>query len=227
MNVSKPNLIVKAIVYKDWHFNKKLLMLFSFMGLFSVYLLSFNNMAFYIGLVLLLTVVIIIGALLVTTTVVNERKKNTLPFLMSLPITYMDYTKAKLIINLSAFLIPWLLLVVATIGVIFLTEHLPNGLIPYALIVLIELMVAFILVLATALLSESETWTIVVMTINNVGVSLFMFLIVSIQGIGEFMEGPVAVWNTTALTIIGVEIIVAILIILITFYLQSRKKDFI
>lgn len=221
------NFMIKAIMYKDWYFNKKLLMLFSLFGLVSVYLLSFKNPVFNVGLVLLLSIVIIIGALLVFSTVVNERKKQTLPFLMSLPITCMDYTKAKLAFNLSAYFIAWLLLAVATIGVIFYTEHLPNGLIPYALIILIELMIAFILVLATALVSESEVWTIVVQSISNIAISLFMFLIAGIKGIAMYIEGSKAIWNSTALTIIGIEILVAILIIAITFYLQSRKKDFI
>jgi len=227
MNKVNQRSLIKAIIYKDWYFSKKLLVLFSSFGLVSVYLLSFENMAFYIGMVLLISIVIIIGALLIFSTVVSERKKQTLPFLMSLPISYMDYTKAKLIFNLLTYFFTWLLLVVATIGIIFFTEHLPNGLIPYALIVLIELMVAFILVLATALISESEIWTIVVMSINNIGVSLFIFLIASIRDISSFMKGPVAVWNSTALLIIVIEIIIALVIIATTLYVQSHKKDFI
>jgi ABC-2 type transport system permease protein len=219
--------MVKALIRKDWYFNKQTLLLSFIIGLASVGLLSFENRVFYIGLVLLLSIVILIGALLVTTTVVNERKNQTLAFLISLPITYMDYTKAKVILNLSAYFIIWLTLVVATTAVIYYSEHIPNGLIPYALIILIELMVAFILILGTALVTESEKWTIVVMTITNIGVSLFMFLIASIQSINQHMEGAVAVWNSTTLLVIGIEMIIAVLIIGLTLYIQSRKKDFI
>jgi ABC-2 type transport system permease protein len=218
--------MVKALIRKDWYFNKQTLLLSFIIGLASVGLLSFENRVFYIGLVLLLSIVILIGALLVTTTVVNERKNQTLAFLISLPITYMDYTKAKVILNLSAYFIIWLTLAVATTAVIFYSEHIPNGLIPYALIILIELMVAFILILGTALVTESEKWTIVVMTITNIGVSLFMFLIASVQSINQHMESSTTVWNSSALMIIGIEILVAMIIIGLTFYLQSRKKDF-
>ena len=224
-NVNNPSM-VNAIIRKDWYFNKHTLLLFFILGLVSVTLLSFNNRAFYIGMVLLLSIVILIGALLVINTVVNERKNQTLAFLISLPITYMDYTKAKMILNLLAYFVVWLILVVGTIGVLYYSEHLPNGLIPYALIILIELMVAFILVLGTALVTESEKWTIVVMSITNIGVSLFMFLIASMESIKQHMEGQVAVWNSTAFIVIGIEISVALIIIGITFYLQSRKKDF-
>ena len=224
-SINNPSM-VKALIRKDWYFNKQNFLLFFILGLASVALLSFDNSAFYIGLVLLLSVVILIGALLIFSTVVNERKDKTLAFLMSLPITCMDYTWAKMILNLSAYFVAWLLLVVATIGVIYYSGHLPNGLIPYALIILIELMVAFILVLGVALVTESEVWTIVVVSITNIGVSLFMFLIAAIVSINQHMESPVAVWNSTALMIIGIEILVALMIIGLTFYLQSRKKDF-
>lgn len=225
-SVNNPSM-VKALIRKDWYFNKHTLLLFFILGLVSVALLSFESRAFYIGMVLLLSIVILTGALLVINTVVNERKNQTLAFLISLPITYMDYTKAKMILNLLAYFIVWLILVVGTIGVLYYSEHLPNGLIPYALIILIELMVAFILILGTALVSESEKWTIVVMSITNIGVSLFMFLIASMKSINQHMEGPIAVWNSTALMIIGIELIIGVVIIGLTFYLQSRKKDFI
>ena len=223
--INNPSL-VRALIRKDWYFNKNTFLLFFVAGMVSVFLLSFESRAFYIGMVLLLSILILIGALLVTTTVVNERKNQTLAFLISLPITYMDYTKAKMIFNLSVYFITWIVFVISAIGVIYYTEHLPNGLIPYALIIMIELMVAFIVILATALVTESEKWTIVVMTITNIGVSLFMFLIASINSINQHMEGPEAEWNSTVLLIIGIEILVGLLFIGLTFTLQSRKKDF-
>jgi ABC-type transport system involved in multi-copper enzyme maturation permease subunit len=224
-SVNNPSM-VKAIMRKDWYFNKHTLLLFFISGLISVALLSFESRAFYIGMVLLLSIVILTGALLVINTVVNERKNQTLAFLISLPITYMDFTKAKMIFNLLAYIVIWIILALGTIGVLYYTEHLPSGLIPYALIILIELLVAFILILGTALVTESEKWTIVVMSITNIGVSLFMFLIASMESINQHMNGPIAVWNSTALTVISIEIFVALIIISLTFYLQSRKKDF-
>ncbi len=219
--------MIKTLVLKDLYFNKNNLLLFCAMGLISVYLLSFDNRAFYIGMVLLISMVILIGALLIFSTVVNERKDQTLTFLMSLPITCMDYTKAKLIFNFTAYFLAWAILVIATIAVIFYSPHLSNGLIPYALIILLEMLVAFIIVLSTALVSESEAATIVVVTIANIGVSLFMYIIATIGSINQYMKGSVAVWNKPALMIIGIEIMIGVLFIGLTLYLQSRKKDFI
>ena len=195
--------------------------------LISVFLMSFESRLFYVGMVILISIVILIGALLVMSTIVNERKNQTLTFLMSLPITYIDFTKAKLLINIAAYFVAWGILVASTMAVIFHSAHLPNGLMPYALIVLIELMLSFILILAVALVSESELWTIVVMSITNVAVSLFMFLIASIENINQYMNGPVAVWNKPVLMIIGIEVFLGVIIIAITLFIQSRKKDFI
>ncbi len=219
--------IIQSIIKKDWHFNKNNIYIFALLALFSIYLLTIESKLFYVGLVLLLSVLILIGALLVTTTVVNEYKKKTLVFIMSLPITIMDYTQAKLTFNLVVYCLIWLLLTSSTVIVIYFSNHLPNGLIPYALIIMLELMVAFILILATALITESEIWTIVIMTITNISVSLFMFLIASINDIAKFMEGPIAVWNSMAIQIIILEIISAILIVALIFIFQVRKKDFI
>ena len=40
-------------------------------------------------------------------TVVEERTDQTLPFVMSLPISAAEYTTAKILANLLIFLIPW------------------------------------------------------------------------------------------------------------------------
>ena len=39
-------------------------------------------------------------------TVVEERNEQTLPFVMSLPISPMEYTTAKILANLLIFLVP-------------------------------------------------------------------------------------------------------------------------
>ena len=40
-------------------------------------------------------------------------------------------------------------------------------------------------------------------------------------------KGPAPVWNSTALTILGGEAALVVLMLGLTYYLQSRKRDFI
>jgi hypothetical protein len=220
--------MIKKLIAIDLYFNRLELIALTCLGFMSIALLSAESESlFYVGLVLLISSIVIVGALLIFRTVIYERKNKTLVFTLSLPMSYMNYTVAKLAANLSAFVLVWMLLVAGVIGTILFREHLPNGLIPYFSIVLLELLIGYIAVLATALISESEAWTITVMSITNVGVSLFMFWAGSISGIKEHIEGPVAVWNSSAVTMLGGELIIGCLIIGATLYIQSRKTDFL
>lgn len=220
--------MIKKLIVTDWYFNRAALVALTFLGVLSIGLLSMEGKSlFYVGLVLLISTVVIVGILLIFTTTIYERKNKTLAFVLSLPISYMNYTLAKIIANLSAFLLIWLFLGVGVIVAIIFREHLPSGLIPYMVIVLVELLLGYIAVLATALISESEAWTVVVMSVNNIGISLFMFWVGSISGIHEHIEGAVAVWNSTAVSILVAEVLIGCFLIGITFYFQSRKTDFL
>ena len=48
-----------------------------------------------------------------------------------------------------------------------------------------------------------------------------------LPGIREYVDGPTAVWSPTILTILGVEAAVIVLSLGLTFFIQSRKKDFV
>ncbi len=218
--------VVKALIRKDWMLHHRTFVWFGLMGLLSVTVFSVESIkAFYLALSLLLTMVILIGALLVFSSVVNERKEQTLPFVMSLPVTIRDYTVAKMVFNLGAYLTAWLILMLSTLLVFYTYDHLTNGLIPIAVIVLLQLLLSFLLVFGVALVSGSEKITIIVITLTNVSASLFMFWAGSFDGIYPYLGGEVAVWNSTSLGFILTELLLAVLIVTVTFYLQLHKKD--
>lgn len=220
--------IIRILVTKDWQLVRGPIVAYGLLALISLALMfSKIQLLFTVGSILLITVVVIIGAQLVFGTVVNERKQQTLPFVMSLPITYMSYSAAKLITNLGVFLVAWLAIYTAVVVMIATRDDLANGLIPYATIVLIELFIAFALTLAVAIVSESETWSVVVMSVGNVSVSIFMISIASIPAIGGHIQSPSAVWNSAAITIVAIEVAIVLAIVCISLYLQSRKHDFL
>lgn len=220
--------LVRRLIAKDWQIVRGPIFAYAVIGMVSLVLMSIQNyMMFIVGSILLLTVLVIVGAHLIMVTVVNERGQQTLPFIMSLPITAMQYTTAKLAANVGVFFGAWLAIVTAIVLLITTREAMPAGLIPFAIIVLNELFIAFALTLAVALISESEAMTTVVMTIGNVSISIFIISIVRIPAIGAHIEGPEAVWNGTALTIIGAEVAIVAALIAITYLAQSRKRDFL
>lgn len=220
--------IIKSIVFKDWYFIRWPLAGYLTAGLIGLVILAiWPESGFYLSLVLIISAIIVVGAHLIFTTVIGERKSKTLPFLMGLPINYRQYTSAKMITNLVGFTIPWLILTVGAVTVILLSDLAKDGLIPFIVIILTELLVANILVFTVAMVSESEAWAIVVMAICNIGVSLFSMFIGGFSEINQYMQGDLIVWNSTAITMLLAEIIIAVGLIAITYVAQSQKKNFL
>ncbi len=62
---------------------------------------------------------------------------------------------------------------------------------------------------------------------TNVLVSVYLTTVQQLPGIREYIEGPTAVWSPTIWTILGVEAAVIALSLGLTFFVQSRKKDFV
>ncbi|MEM6574124.1 MAG: hypothetical protein AAF736_07635 [Pseudomonadota bacterium] len=213
---------------KDVYFSAGPLLAYFALGILGVGLLATGHeAAFYTGALLLMSAVIVTGAHLVFVNVVGERGQQNLPLVMSLPITYMQYSVSKLGANLGIFLLAWLILVGAAVGTILGKEGLPNGLTPFTVIMLLELFLAYVLVLCVALVMESEAWTIVVMTITNILISLVMYSLNKIEGIGPYVSGPVAVWNRSSLGLIAAELLAIVLLIAATLLIQSRKHDYL
>ncbi len=220
--------IVRELIRKDLYFNRGPLALYVIVGLIGIGLISVGHeTTFYVGGLLLITAVIIIGAHLVYANVVQERNQQNLSLIMSLPISYRDYSVAKILANLGFFSVAWLVLLGTAVIVILAREGLPNGLIPFTVILLLELFAAFVLVFAVAMITESEAWTTVIMTLTNICVSLFMYGINKIESIQQYIDGQEAVWSGAALTVIGIEIAVIALLVSITLWAQSRKHDYL
>jgi len=159
--------------------------------------------------------------------VVNERKKQILPFLMSLPLSITQYTMAKTVSTVGIFLVPWLTLVVAAVSLIVGRESIPDGMIPTTIILSTLTLIGFCVIAGVALVSESEGWTMAATVVANTSYGYGWYLLVRNPVIREGMKSPVVVWSPEVLTIIAVEVAVIVVILGLTFYLQSRKKDFV
>src|SRR3954467_11704206 len=70
------------------------------------------------------------------------------------------YPIARILANLLIFLVPFVTLMLGSFGVIAHSTALVDGRIPFAAIVLMELFVNYCLLLAVALVSESQGWSV-------------------------------------------------------------------
>lgn len=220
--------MIEHLIRKDWAFNRFIIVGALVLGAIALAAVALGSEgAFYIGSTAFITVVIGLGVVLVFLTVIQERKAQTLPFVMSLPVSAMQYTTAKVLANLLIFLVPWTALTVSAVLLILGREGLPDGLIPFTTILLLELFAAYCCLLAVAIVSESETWTIVVMVVLNLFFNVFLYSVSHVEGIGAHMQGASAVWNAPVWWSLAACLAAAGLALVATFYLQSKKKDFV
>lgn len=220
--------MIWQLIRKDWYFARWPLAGYLVLGLVSVACIaSTTPIMHYAGFVLLLSTIVVIGAQLVFGSVLPERSKQTMAFIMSLPLSFRDYTVSKLAGGIGMFLILWLLILGSLVLLIATNDRLPDGVIPFATILFLYLFFAFVLTLSIALVTESEPWTIVVTTICNVSISIFLFAVIGIRDIGTHMESAVPVWNQTAVGLVALELVLIAALVGGTLFLQSRKTEFV
>jgi ABC-2 type transport system permease protein len=220
------NLMVKRLILKDWYFLRVPIIGYLAAGAVAVLLMANGGEgAFFAGSILLITILISVGIHVAMATVVNERKEQTLPFVMTLPISYMEYTTAKILANLLIFLLPWTALLIATLALFTMANA--GGIIPFTLLLVTEIFASYCLLLSVALVSESQNWAIGAMVFGNLFLQAFMYWVSHIPSIARTMKGHVAVWSPAVVTILAVEIAIILLLLGATFFFQARKTDFI
>jgi hypothetical protein len=139
----------------------------------------------------------------------------------------VEYTTAKILSALAMFMIPWLVLVATAFYVILGRADTPQGIIPLTLILVTAPLVGFCVMIAVALVGESEGWVIASTITVNAGYSFCWPLIFSNAELRSGLGSPTPIWNPTVLTFLGGEFAAIAVILSLTFYLQSRKRDFI
>lgn len=159
--------------------------------------------------------------------IMNERKKQTLAFVMSLPVSGSQYALAKLAAAFGMFFVPWVLLVALALLLIVSTGDMPNGVIPLFFALALLPLIGFLVTTSVAIVSESETWSNVTMGAVNISYSFVWIVIMAVPGLLADVGSPVPVWNETIRAALGIELGVIAAIVGSTLCLQSRKRDFI
>jgi ABC-2 type transport system permease protein len=219
--------MIKLLILKDWSLVKKSLAAYMAGGVLVIGMMGMATpLMFNIGAVLMITLMIVIGARSAVELVVNEKKDQTLAFMMSLPVTAQEYAFAKLCSNLALYLVPWLLLVLGMLLVIVSTP-IYNGVIPIVVLVSVFILLSYCCYLATALLTYSEGYTVTVMIITNLLLNGFILWVLRMPEINQTLEAATASWNFTSLSMLLSAIVLMLIILVSTAYLQHRKTSFL
>lgn len=222
-----PNLpLIRLLVVKDWQLFQKFLAACVLAGIVALALLGLAKpWAFHLGSTLLIVVLVSGACFSISTSLLVERKEQTLAFVMSLPVTPLDFTLAKLAGNLLTFFVPFLVMLGGTLMVILGTP-LPNGLVVLAALVFGHILLAYGLSLAVAMRVESEGWNTFVMIASMVLVNPFLLLIGQIDAITEPVRTEAIVWSGPALAIIGAQVLLFMVAIVYTAWSLGRRPAF-
>jgi len=219
--------MVKSLILKDWYFQRMSILLALAGGVLSLGIVAFGGQpGFTLGLILLVTVMVMLSAMSVMGNTIGERENQTLAFTMSLPISYREYTTSKILGNLLIFVPFWLTLVGGCLGLIVVAPPI-RGLFAFTVIMAVEILISTCLMIAVALVTESKNWTIAAMVTGNVALNVVGYLVAHIPAIGDGMWRKAIYWNLTATISLLVEFALIALLLWGTFFIQSRKKDFI
>lgn len=216
--------VIKQLVYKDWYLNRKLLAIYIGGGIFSLSILSLGEWQFFMGSIMFITMLVALGNHQLSVTMINERKEQTLAFVMSLPVSPADYAMAKFLSNMVLFFVPWLLLVAVTTGVILLTP-LPDGLLAFTLLVCVLIAVNHCICWSVTMFTETEAAFLMVMIGLNCLLNPALYFLARSPNIG-LSRGENFIWTDTATLVLSGEIFVILLLLLGTLYFRSRKKVF-
>jgi ABC-2 type transport system permease protein len=221
--------MVSRLIRKDWYLNR-VGILASLIGgvvtLALVAVLHASQIALILGVIVLVTILIGMGAMIMMSAT-TERRQQTLPFVMSLPISYWDYTTAKVVGGMLIFLVLWVALVADVVATILLTPGIPHGMIPFVLIMAVEILMSTCLITAVAVTTESHGWTVGVAQVGALSLNGIGWSIVRLPEIGGTMRSTTVQWSGTATALLVAELMLIAFMLLITFFVQAHKKDFI
>jgi ABC-2 type transport system permease protein len=221
------NTVTRKLVAKELFVNRWFIACGVVAGVASIGLAATSKIGFNIGALTWITTIVAVGVMLALYGIMNERKENSLLFVMSLPLSIADYVRAKQIGLAACFAIPWFASSAA--AVIFVLAHpgAPDGLLPYLILLCVFLFTNYAVVLCGALHARSESVVSAVVIVTNMAVTLFMFLIGGLEDINSHMWGPVPVWNQTFWTVLTVEGITLVLAFTLPYVFAARRRDFI
>jgi ABC-type transport system involved in multi-copper enzyme maturation permease subunit len=218
--------MIKRLVLKDWYFLRYPIAGYLVAGALSLALIQAGGSGLsFAGSILLLTILISVGIHLAMLTVINERKEQTLSFVMSLPISAREYTIAKILANLLIFLVPWVTLLIGALTLLWIANS--GGLIPFTTIILTEIFVSYCLTLGVALVTESQNWTVGAIVVGNLALNGVLYYVSHIPTIASAMKGHAVIWNQAPVTLMVAEVVAIGLLLGLTLFFQGRKTDFL
>lgn len=181
----------------------------------------------FIGFILMVTVSIASGMHLIGQLLLAESTDQTRTFIMSLPVSLLDYAISKISVVLTTFLIPWTGMLACLIVCMFVVPGAKPGMVACLTIIFLFLFSTFTLQLVTAVVTESVGWTICVLVLSNILLNLFLKVIFENSDISTLSKSDSLYWPPIVLQILAGEVAFILTAIGISLWLQTRKRDLV
>lgn len=218
--------LVRLLVVKDWQLFQKQLAVYVLAGIVALCFLGLaESWAFYVGSLMLLIVMVAAACFSISTSLVVERKEQTLSFVMSLPVSPLDFTISKLVGNLLTFAVPFVVLLGGTLATVLLTP-LPDGLFVYALLIFAYILFAFAISLSVAMSVESEGWATFAMIGSMVLINPYIMALAQIPDIDQRTRVDAVAWTLPAVGILISLVVLSIAVLGATTWFHARKPAF-
>lgn len=219
--------MIKLLVIKDWQIYQKQLAGYVAGMLLALSLVGMGKpWSFAAGSLLLLVLLTVIGQFAIQTSVVTERKEQTVPFIMSLPVAPMDFYWGKLLANLAIYLVPFTLVTGGTAALV-LSTPLPDGLLVYFLLINCFLLMCFCVTLCIAIAVASEAWIMFTMMALMTLVGPYIYGIGRVAAIGTNLNTNNIVWSAPAVGLLAGELLVIAIVLGVTSLIHARKTSFL
>jgi len=225
--------IIPLLMKKDFLMTQKMIFIFCVVTLACIVIISMlfgripNVVFFNLGITLLIAPAGTCGIVLLMKTIVLEKQKSTQLFIMSLPVTVKEFTLSKLLLNLPVFTAFWLVITGVAFYFAFGLGLFPYGTVPFITMIFLGILVAYIGILSAALIYQSYGITVIASLCFEMGTPAYLWIIAYLEPINRHVYDPHMVWNPTAIIIVATQIFVACTMLLITWHLQTQKRDFI
>ncbi len=219
---------IQILFLKDLFLSRRPLFAYFAAGLGSSILAGIPNPTIgFVGFILVLTVAIASGIHLIGHLLLAETTDHTRVFVMSLPVSLLDYSLAKIAVVLTTYLIPWLGMFACTMIFTFVLPWAKQGSMVALPAIFFFLLASFMIQLMVAVVTESVGWTICVMVAGNVLLNVFMMKLFADPTILAISKSDVLSWPPVVLQILAVEIILIVGSLVIALFVQTRKRDLI
>lgn len=181
----------------------------------------------FLGFIMIVTVTIAAGIHLIGVLLLNESVGMTRTFVMSLPVSLLEYSIAKISVVLTVFLIPWSAMLAGLTVLAWAVPGAKPGVLALLVPMFLFLLAGFCLQLVTAVVTESVGWTIVVVVLGNILFNLFIKGMNDNPVVAAQARSEQLAWPPLVLQVMGLETLVIVVALGLAFLFQVRRRDLV